>query len=262
MADTLRGAHAADKKAAEDDARQVPTRECRPSRRSCTPLIADPRFYLAATVAVLIAGIAKGGFGGGIAVVGVPLMAVVVSPVQAAAVMLPILMVMDALALRAYWRRWDRRNLQVLLPASLIGTALGFLTFRYFSADGLRALVGLVALVYALRYFVRRAQDDAQRPHRGAGVFWGATAGFTSFSIHAGGPPLQAYLITATVASHNVSGDERVLLLRNQQVSGSSPLAGSKFPRKIDRVCFASSERPHVDTLTDTLTASARAPCR
>lgn len=158
-------------------------------------MIDDPRFYLAAAIAVLIAGIAKGGFGGGVAVVGVPLMATIVSPIQAAAVMLPILMVMDMLALRAYWRRWDRRNIQVLLPASLLGTVLGFATFRFFSANGLRALVGVVAVVYAVRHFTQRSPATGSPPHRGAGVFWGATSGFASFAIHAGGPPLQAYLL-------------------------------------------------------------------
>ena len=158
-------------------------------------MIEDPRFYLAAAVAVLIAGIAKGGFGGGMAVVSVPLMATVVSPVQAAAVMLPILMVMDVVAIRAYWGRWDPRNLWILLPASLIGTALGFLTFRFFSADGLRALVGVVAVVYAARYVIQRDAAAGAPARRAAGVFWGATAGFASFAIHAGGPPLQAYLL-------------------------------------------------------------------
>ena len=158
-------------------------------------VIVDPLFYLAATVAVLIVGVAKGGFGGGIGIVAVPLMAIVVSPVQAAAILLPILMVMDAMALWAYWRRWDWPNLQILIPASMIGTVLGLLTFRYVSADNLRAMVGVVALVYAVQYFVARPPAGGKRPHIGAGVFWGATAGFTSFSIHAGGPPLQAYLL-------------------------------------------------------------------
>ena len=97
-------------------------------------------------MAVLIVGVAKGGLGGGVAIVGVPLMAVVVSPAQAAAILLPILMVMDALALRAYWAEWDTRNLKILLPAALIGTVLGMVTFGSLSADGLRVLVALVAL--------------------------------------------------------------------------------------------------------------------
>ncbi len=158
-------------------------------------MITEPWFYVAAAVSVLIVGIAKGGLGGGIGVVAVPLMAVFVSPAQAAAIMLPVLMVMDALALRVYWRVWDWHNLRVLLPAALVGTGLGFLTFGYLSADGLRAVVGTVALLYSVYYFVRRAPAAARPPHTVAGLFWGATAGFTSFSIHAGGPPLQAYLL-------------------------------------------------------------------
>ena len=158
-------------------------------------MIVDPWFYVAATVAVLIVGIAKGGLGGGIGVVAVPLMSMTVSPAQAAAIMLPILLVMDALAIGAYWRRWDWSFLRVLIPASLVGTVLGFLTFRYFSADGLRALVGVVSLVYAFQYFTRSTAVERTAPHTGSAIFWGATSGFTSFSIHAGGPPLQAFLL-------------------------------------------------------------------
>ena len=158
-------------------------------------VVTDPWFYVAATVAVLIVGIAKGGLGGGIGIVAVPLMSMVVSPLRAAAILLPLLMVMDAIALRAYWRQWDWRHLRVLLPAALVGTALGFFTARYISADGLRALVGVVALVYALQYFWPRARSETHEPSARLGLLWGATAGFTSFSIHAGGPPLQAYLL-------------------------------------------------------------------
>ncbi len=158
-------------------------------------MILDPWFYVAASVAVLIAGIAKGGLGGGIAVVGVPLMAMVVSPGQAAAVLLPILMVMDALALRAYWGAWDAGNLRILLPSALVGTALGFLTFGYLSDDGLRALVAAVALTYAVRYFAQKGPARERAPRSATGFIWGALAGFTSFSVHAGGPPLQAYLL-------------------------------------------------------------------
>ena len=157
-------------------------------------MILDPWFYLAASVAVLVVGVAKGGLGGGIGVIAVPLMAMVISPVQAAAILLPILMVMDALALRAYWKLWDARYLRVLIPAALVGTALGFLTARSISVDGLRILVAGVALAYAA-VDVRRRARSAGPPNPAAAALWGATSGFTSFSIHAGGPPLQAYLL-------------------------------------------------------------------
>ena len=119
-------------------------------------------------------------------------MAVVVSPVQAAAILLPILMVMDVLALRAYWGEWDTQNLRVLLPAALVGTALGLVTFGSLSADGLRVLVALVALSYALQYFLPRRAGEAGPPRPVAGLLWGALSGCTSFSVHAGGPPVQA----------------------------------------------------------------------
>ena len=51
-----------------------------------------------------------------------------------------------------------------------------------------------MALAYAL-VDVRRGSQSARGPHPAAGALWGATSGFTSFSIHAGGPPLQAYLL-------------------------------------------------------------------
>lgn len=158
-------------------------------------LITDPWFYVASTIAVLIVGIAKGGLGGGIGIVAVPLMSMVISPLQAAAILLPLLMAMDALALRAYWRQWNWRYLQVLIPAALGGTVIGFVTAQYISVTGLRALVGIVAFAYALQYFWPRTNHQVSTPSRRSAMFWGATAGFTSFSIHAGGPPLQAYLL-------------------------------------------------------------------
>ena len=158
-------------------------------------LITDPWFYVASTIAVLVVGIAKGGLGGGIGIVAVPLMSMVVSPLQAAAILLPLLMAMDALALRAYWRQWDWQYLEVLIPAALGGTVIGFFTAQYISVTVLRALVGIVALAYALQYFLPRTNNHSKTTGRRSAMFWGATAGFTSFSIHAGGPPLQAYLL-------------------------------------------------------------------
>ena len=158
-------------------------------------IITEPSFYLVASLAVLIVGVAKGGLGGGIGIVAVPLMAMVIGPLQAAAILLPLLMVMDVLALKAYWRQWDARYLRILIPASLVGTLIGFITAHFISADGLRALIGTVSLAYSLQYFWPHGATRNQTPRAVSGIFWGTTAGFTSFSIHAGGPPLQAYLL-------------------------------------------------------------------
>lgn len=159
-------------------------------------LITDPWFYLTAVVAVLVVGIAKGGLAGGIGIIGVPLMALTVGPARAAAIMLPVLMVMDALAMRTYWRRWDSVNLRIMLPGALLGTLIGFATFRWMSGDGLKVLVGVIALGFSLNWYLSRGVSAGRAPGWRRGTFWSALAGFTSFSVHAGGPPIHVYLLS------------------------------------------------------------------
>ena len=116
-------------------------------------MIDDPWFYVAAIPAVVMFGISKGGFGGGLGVVAVPLMALVVSPVQAAAILLPILCLMDVVAVWAYRRRWVWPELRVLVPASLLGIGIGTLMFEYMSPAIIRLMLGVVALSFTLNHW-------------------------------------------------------------------------------------------------------------
>ncbi|NNF51882.1 MAG: sulfite exporter TauE/SafE family protein [Gammaproteobacteria bacterium] len=160
------------------------------------PLFADPLFIATAVAAVMIIGIAKGGFAGGPVLMAVPLMSLSIDPLRAAAILLPILLLMDALAVHKWWRKWNMHELEVLVPGAVIGTLLGWATFRFFSADGLRVLVGALALGYALLWFFTQNKDPRPRsPSKARGVFWGSAAGFTSFAVHAGSPPLHIYLL-------------------------------------------------------------------
>lgn len=160
-------------------------------------MITDPLFYLLAVLAVLITGISKGGFGGGLTVMAVPLMALVIPPFQAAAIMLPILCLMDLTGLAAYWRRWDLRSLRIMIPGALVGILLGTLTVRWVSEDMLRILIGLIAVSFAVNHWLGgRERYAGYRPGGvAAGRFWGAATGFTSFAAHAGGPPAAIYLL-------------------------------------------------------------------
>lgn len=162
------------------------------------PLITDPLFYAVAIPAVLIFGIAKGGFGGGLGVMAVPLMSLVISPVQAAAILLPILCLMDLLTLWAYRGRWVWPELRILLPASLVGIGLGTLLFGYMSPEAVKLIIGVIAVWFTLDFWLRRrlTPDSAHRDvPRSYGAIGGATAGFTSFISHAGGPPVTMYLL-------------------------------------------------------------------
>ena len=158
-------------------------------------LVTDPWFYVAAVPAVLLFGVSKGGFGGGLGIVAVPLMALTIPVAQAAAIMLPVLLAMDIVAVVAYRREWDRANLLILAPAALAGIVIGTLTFRVFDDSVIRVLLGVIAVGFALNHWLRRGPVEAAGRSAAKGGFWGALSGFTSFVAHAGGPPLSVYLL-------------------------------------------------------------------
>ena len=160
----------------------------------------DLTFFLVCCPAVMLYGIAKGGWGGSMSVMAVPLMALVMSPTHAAAILLPILVVMDILVVKTYWGVYDRRALIIMLPGAIVGIGLGYLSASVMNDDYMRILIGVLAVVFGLQSLLH-IHGSVARPHRAlSGSFFGAMAGFTSFSIHAGGPPFQMYLIPRRLA--------------------------------------------------------------
>lgn len=158
-------------------------------------MLTDPLFYLVSVPGVMLYGVAKGGFGGAMAVLSVPLMALVMAPTQAAAILLPILVVMDVFVVKTYWGVFDGRALRLLLPGAMVGVLLGYLSVGAMNEHYMRILIGALSLVFGLQYLLG-AVSRSSREHRPASAgFFGALAGFTSFSIHAGGPPLTMYLM-------------------------------------------------------------------
>jgi uncharacterized protein len=162
-----------------------------------TNLIYDPWFYAVAIPAVLFIGLSKGGLGGAMGQLGVPLLALVVSPVQGAAIMLPILILMDIVALWS-WRGFrDVQTLKIMLPGAMIGIFIGYLTAKMVTDDMVKLIVGVLGLWFVIRHLITaRRKIVAARPHNAAwGGFWGIASGFTSFVAHAGGPPYQIYAL-------------------------------------------------------------------
>ena len=159
-------------------------------------MIQDPVFYILAAMAVVIVGISKSGFGSGLGVLGVPLMALVIPPSQAAAIMLPLLCVMDIVNVLHYRSRFDRTNLLILIPAGLLGILLGTFTFGYLSDANVRILIGVISVLFVGNFFFGKRNGDRQTgPNRIKGSIWGTIAGFVSFGVHAGGPPVNIYLL-------------------------------------------------------------------
>jgi len=162
-------------------------------------MITDPIFYFAAIPAVILVGISKGGFGGSIAILGVPLMALVISPIQAAGIMLPILILMDFIAVASYWGVFDRKVLWMTLPGALAGLGAGYLMATTVDESLVLLIIGVVAVASTLDHW-RKLYLSGKQPDRAGhsltkGSVWGFVSGFTSFVAHAGGPPYQMYTI-------------------------------------------------------------------
>ncbi len=146
--------------------------------------------------AILLAGISKGGFAGGVGFIGVVLMTFMLPAADAAAILLPILCVMDIAGGWAYRNAWHKPSMAALVPGALVGIAIGALLFREFSDQYLRLIVGSIGVVFAINYYVGRRTGAAPRPpSAAAGWFWGAVSGFTSTLIHAGAPAYSVYML-------------------------------------------------------------------
>jgi uncharacterized membrane protein YfcA len=158
-------------------------------------LITDPFFSAVASPSVLLMGVSKSGFGTGFGSLAVPLMALAVSVPDAAAIMMPVLLLTDILSLAFFRNQLDWRLLKFLVPCGLVGTVLGFMLFRLLSPGVVEALVGGFTLLFLAQRLLLPPKPDAPPPPRWVGAILTATSGFTSFIAHAGGPPISAYVI-------------------------------------------------------------------
>ncbi len=157
--------------------------------------ITDPWFYAIAVPAVLLMGVSKSGFLMGFGSLATPLMALTVPVPHAAAIMLPLLLVMDVTGIKQLWRERDRELLRLLLPAGLLGTLVGTLLFGLLSEKTVAAVVGGLTLLFLAQRLVFPPRRDALPPPKAVGFVLGVVGGFTSFVAHAGSPPLSAYLL-------------------------------------------------------------------
>lgn len=157
-------------------------------------IFATPAMVWMTLLGVVLVGLSKGGLGGAFGLMGVPVLSLAMPPVLAAALLLPILLMMDAVSLMS-WRRYrDWSLLKTLLPAAMLGIALGWVSAAVTPDAVVRLLVGIVALAFGARAVLGRFVG-APRHRPGMGWVWGAVSGFTSFVAHAGGPPFQVHVL-------------------------------------------------------------------
>jgi len=157
-------------------------------------VLSDPLFYVAVVPAVTMLGLSKGGFAG-VGMASTPLLAVVLPPLQAAAILLPILLVQDVISVWVYRRDWSALNLRALLPGAVIGVCVAWALAAHVSDAHIRLIVGAIGLTFVLNAWFLRGPAQIARPTALSGFFWGSIAGFTSTLSQAGAPPFQVHML-------------------------------------------------------------------
>lgn len=170
----------------------------------------DATFFLAALAALLV-GLSKGGLPS-IGMLGVPLLSLLMSPVQAAALLLPIFVISDVAGVYLYRRDFSAVNLRLLIPAGIVGVVVGWLTASMVSDRAITFLIGAMGLAFCVNQWLRRqAIAVAQPAHPLKGWFWGLVAGFTSFISHSGGPPFQVYMLPQKLPKAEFAGTATIV---------------------------------------------------
>lgn len=160
-------------------------------------MITDPWFYVAAVPALLMTGFSKSGFVAGSGAISVPILCLVISPVQAVGIMLPILLVADLVGITTYWRQKHELNFRILLIAGLFGSLAGWATAALVHEAWVRLMVGIIGTLFALDWWLtlRPVPQDAPGPSWIKGLPWGFVSAYTSFISQTAGPPLAVYMM-------------------------------------------------------------------
>jgi uncharacterized membrane protein YfcA len=156
----------------------------------------DPNLYVVAALSIFMVSLSKSGLIAALGIVGVPLLTLVMPAREAAGMMLPLLLFMDAIGFVALRKQVSWPNLRILLPAAITGIVLGWAFYAFISEAMVRLMIGIITVIFCLdAWLPLRKALTGLPPSKPWGWFWGSLAGFTSFVSHTGGPPFQIYML-------------------------------------------------------------------
>lgn len=169
------------------------------------------QYLVLASCSAMLIGMSKGGLPL-VGMMSVPLLSLVMSPVKAAVLLLPLFVISDVVGVWLYRGNYSAINLKILVPAGLLGVLIGWLTASMISDLTIKLIIGLVGVSFCLQTWFKRGQGDAALPASvPKGIFWGAGAGFTSFIAHAGGPPFQVFVLPQKLPKAEFAGTATIL---------------------------------------------------
>lgn len=153
-----------------------------------------PLFWGLAVLAAMLVGMSKGGLPA-VGVLGVPVLSLVISPVAAAGILLPIFVVSDMFGLYTYRHAFNARVIALMIVGGTVGVTIGWATAHAVPEWLVTLIVGMVGAVFAASRLLRPPVTEARQARTGPGLFWGVVTGFTSFVSHAGAPPFQVFVM-------------------------------------------------------------------
>jgi len=155
----------------------------------------DWSYFPYAALGAIFVGLSKGGLPS-TGVLAVPILSLVISPIKAATLLLPIYVISDMVGVWLYRKNFSSWNLKVLIPAGVFGVFVGWLTASITSEKMVTLLIGLIGVMFCLNIWLRKKKLQGPRsPKLLSGIFWGTLSGFTSFISHAGAPPFQVFVL-------------------------------------------------------------------
>ena len=174
-------------------------------------MITDWHFYAAAIPGVILLGLGKGGFSG-IGMLALPLLALIMPPLEAAAILLPILMVQDIVGVWAFRRDFSKEHLKLMFPGAMLGMLIAYFTASRVPSGFVLILVGLIGVVFVAYQTARRLPPSITpvKPPFIQASFWATICGFTSFIANAGGPPYQVVMLPQRLPPRLYAGTSAV----------------------------------------------------
>jgi uncharacterized membrane protein YfcA len=156
----------------------------------------DLTVFAVAALGVFLISFMRGAFGGGFAILGIPLLSLVMDPIAAGTLLAPLFIAMDLAALR-YWTpsTWSKPDVVRLVPAFVLGIGLGFLVMRQIDARLAAIAIALVTLAFAAQWFWGGGVPRMAPRSTPKALAYGSIGGVTTMVAHSGGPPIAMYLL-------------------------------------------------------------------
>lgn len=196
-------------------------------------MTSDILYFGCAITAVVISGLAKGGFAG-MGALAMPIMALGVDPVRGAAILLPILILQDAVSVWAFRKSWDGHILRVMLPGMAVGVWLGYAFAAQVSESTILGALGAISIIFGLqRLWVERlgAVVLPSSSPDWVGILLGMASGFTSQIAHAGSPPFQMWVLPKRLPRDVLVGTTAVAFATMNWIKVPAYVALGQFTR-------------------------------